>query len=38
MTPLYTTNYLLHNGNRQTAQGLLYNHSNKYMFIVLTVQ
>ena len=34
MTPLYTINYVLHNGNRQTAQGLLYNHSNNYKFIV----
>ena len=27
MTPLYTINYVLHNEYRQTAQGLLYNHS-----------
>ena len=25
MTPLYTINYVLHNENRQTAPGLLYN-------------
>ena len=40
MTPLYTINYVLHNGNRQTAQGLLYNHSNKYnsSFYLLSIQ
>ena len=32
MTPLYTINYVLHNGYRQTAQTLLYNHSKKYKF------